>query len=101
MYFYNTTFFLEESILPEWRAWLDAYYIPLIESEADFSGLRVARILSNENIGNESVSVQFEFESLSRLHFWQQKYEPVIGSELSRIFGAKALSFSTILERWQ
>jgi hypothetical protein len=98
MFIYNTTFFLEESVLSEWRGWLDRTYVPLLIGAEGFFDIRMARVLSAGADEAVSISVQCSIGSLSLLEQWRTGNELSVATELRQLFGTKVLSFSTILE---
>ena len=98
MYIYNTTFCLEESILAEWKEWLDDHYVPFMTEDGSFSDLHIYRVLAESPEDALSLSVQFSVETLSAVARWQNEREPVLAREVTRLFGTKVLFFSTVLE---
>jgi|GEM_PF-1022110 hypothetical protein len=97
----NTTFYLDQRVIDEWHAWVQAFYFPLMAKSATFVNPMIYRIHQQEK-QEEAVSfaIQFSASSLHDLELWEKELNAMMLSSLNEHFGESALCFSTVLESW-
>lgn len=102
MYIFNITFFCEQDELAFVSQWIRMSFIPRVEVEP----VRNARLALVVDVPGEpeldkqarSMSLQFEFDSMADYQQWSEKSLKPAFAELTRRFGEKVLTFTTLLQ---
>jgi hypothetical protein len=101
MLIYNTTYNVDTEVARNFYIWLHEVLVPEIELQQILSNPRLLKILSYQEDGNSSFSLQWEVESSLLLHHWYVKNGVKMNEEMNKIFGEKVISFSTLMEVMQ
>lgn len=101
MHIHNTTFVCSERELPALLGLLRGEVIPALLEGGHAAVPRLARVTSALPGADEaeSVSLQFEFESVSSLAAWKKRHLPQALEKVTLKFGDKVLVFSTLLQQ--
>lgn len=99
MYLFNTTFYVDDTVMSEWKEWLQTTYFPLMQAGGTFSNPLVYRVHSlQDEDGSSSIAVQFSVQTMEDIRQWEVETNARIEQSVLRIFGTKVLHFWTVLE---
>ena len=97
MFILNTTYTVEPSCLQQWIQWIrEEFFVVAVDSKLMHEP-KLYKVMVAEEQG-PTYSVQLKAESLSDLREWLNGEAKVMGEAHSKIFGQKALGFSTVLK---
>lgn len=98
MLVYNTTYHVETSEEKNFLIWVSEYLIPAIKKEDCLKNPRFLRILSHQEEGGCSFSLQWEIEDSATLHKWHMTSGQSYNQQLSAIFKDKVVGIPTLME---
>ncbi|MFA8434018.1 MAG: DUF4286 family protein [Marinifilaceae bacterium] len=98
MIIFNTTYHVDDSCEKEWIDWAKEKFIPLIMETGVFSQHIFCRILSEEQQGGKSFSLQLFVKKVEHFKRYQAEFAPKIQAVLHAKFANRILAFSTLLE---
>ena len=98
MLIYNTTYHTDESVENDFLIWMNEVYIPEIEKTGFLHNPRLLRILSHQEEGNVSFSIQWEVESSAILHRWHLESGVKLNEQMLAIFKDKVIGIPTLME---
>ncbi|WP_106829543.1 DUF4286 family protein [Parabacteroides pacaensis] len=98
MIIYNTTFHIEKEVLAECVDFLKKTYIPQAIASGFLMNPKMYRVVSSEDEGGESFSIQFSVKNTETLDYWMGKEGKACHRSLLERFGEKIIGFSTLLE---
>lgn len=99
MLIFNTTFLAHQKVHDAFMQWLLEEYIPHMKNQGLFSQPQVAKVnIDNQNLDENSYSVQFHTPDMNELNAWREKEEKIILEKLFANFGTDVLSFSSVLD---
>lgn len=98
MFIFNTTFSIHESITEKCLKYIQTQYIPNMLDDGFVNPL-LLKIHSESTDGYHNYAVQLIAPSLQFINNWRIEMEKDYISEIRSLFGEKALTFSTIMEK--
>lgn len=98
MLVYNTTYHAEESVAENFLIWLNEAYIPEMERGGLLRNPRLLKILSHQEEGNISFSLQWEVESSAVLHRWHLETGIKLNEQMLAVFKDKVIGIPTLME---
>lgn len=98
MLIYNTSFHVEDKVHDNFLIWLKECYIPQAGESGVLRLPRLLRLLSHQEEGSTSYSLQWEVENSGELHKWHLQQGAGLQDELSKIFGHDVVAFPTLME---
>jgi len=98
MYIYNVTVHVDEKIHQKWLSWMREKHIADVLSTGKFSKALLTRILTEEDLGGISYSVQYTAESRQALDLYYLEDAQRLRKEVTALFGEQVLAFRTELE---
>lgn len=97
MLIYAITTHVENEIESQWVDWMRETFIPLMFATGKFREATFTKVIGASENGN-SYSVQYLTSNRATLQTFLSEDAPRLETESQRLFGNKALSFSTELE---
>ena len=98
MFIFNTTFSIHESTTDRCLKYIQTQYIPNLLDDG-FSNPLFLKIHSESTDGYHNYAIQFIAPSLQFINNWKAEMERDYITEIRALFGEKALTFSTIMEK--
>lgn len=98
MLIYNTTYHVEESDAHNFLIWLTERYIPAVLSSGMLRSPKLSDVLSHNEPGSKTYTLQWEVDDSRTLHQWHTKQGCGLNEELLRAFKNKVVGFPTLLE---
>ncbi len=99
MYLFNTTFYIDDAVIGDWREWLRTIYIPMMQAAGTFSNPLVYRVHSlNDEEGSSSIAVQFTVQTMDDIRLWNDAISQRVEQSMLGAFGTKVLHFWAVLE---
>ena len=98
MFIFNTTFSIHESITEKCLKYIQTQYIPNMLDD-EFVNPLLLKIHSESTDGYHNYAVQFIAPSLQFISNWKEEMEKDYTNEIRLLFGEKALTFSSIMEK--
>lgn len=95
----NTTFFAEEAIAPAVLAWLRDVYVKSVETAGLFTDVELVRVIEPSEPGAVSFACRCACDSLEVARSWHDSSAVIVRDELHRLWGQRALWFTTYMER--
>lgn len=99
MLIYNTTYHLEEEVEENFIIWLKEVLIPEVEQQEALRNPRICKILTAQEDGQVSYSLQWEVENSTILHRWHIKHGTHAKDQIKKIFQEKVLGFDTLMKK--
>jgi len=100
MIIYSVTVAIDESIHQEWLDWMKEDHIPKVMETGYFHEYRMMRVISHQNQDQDiSYNIQYECESMAKLHQYQVQKAPELQKEHSDKYEGKFAAFRTLLEK--
>lgn len=99
MIIYNVTVNIENSVHEDWLEWMRTTHIPDVMSTGMFSEYRMLKVLSNDESGGQTYSVQYYCSSLERFRQYEDIFAPGLRNSAIQRYGDKFLAFRTLLEQ--
>lgn len=97
MLIYNTSYHLAEDLEKNFLIWMKKVHIPETKQEGTLKNPRLCKILSHQQPGDVSYTLQWEVEDSTTLHRWHIKHGEVAASEINKIFNEKVMFFHTLM----
>ncbi|WP_372973534.1 DUF4286 family protein [Muriicola sp.] len=98
MLIYNVTLHVEDAILPQWLDWMKSTHIPEVLSTGKFLEATMTRILSEEDAGGSSYSVQYKVRDRATLEKYYKEDAARLRKQTEKLFGNSVIAFRTELE---
>ena len=98
MILYNVTTGIDKALEKDWIVWMKNEHIPEVMGTGLFKGFKFYRVMSRQEDGGQSYSVQYFAESMDDLHRYIHQYAPALRKAHEDKFGDSQVSFRTILE---
>ena len=89
MIIYNVTINIENAVHEDWLEWMRTTHIPDVMSTGIFTEYRMLRILSNEESGGHTYSVQYFCPSLERYQQYEDIFAPGLRNAAIQRYGNK------------
>ena len=97
MIIYNVTVSIENSVLSEWRKWINDHISEVLGTGLFLKAV-FSKVLTEVAEGATTYSIQYYAHSKSALKIYQTQYAQELQSKGVKRFGDKMLSFRTALE---
>jgi hypothetical protein len=98
MIVYNVTVNIDESVHDEWLRWMKEVHIPDVMNTGMFTENRILKILSDEESGGTTYSIQYTCKSLNEFRQYEELFAPALRSEVNEKYKDKFVAFRTLLE---
>jgi hypothetical protein len=98
MIIYNVTVNVEPEIHDEWLAWMRAIHIPEVLATKCFQNARISRLLSKEEDGAITYSIQYQCASMKLLHRYQAHFAHDLQTKHTSRYQGKFVAFRTLME---
>ncbi len=98
MLIYNVTLHVEDSIVSRWLDWMKSTHIPEVLATGKFLEATMTRILSEEDTGGSSYSVQYKVKDRKTLERYYREDAERLRKETLKHFGDTVIAFRTELE---
>lgn len=100
MIIYSVTVSIDEDVHQDWLKWMKEEHIPKVMNTGYFSDYRMLRLISHQG-DNEGISfnIQYECESMAKLHHYQVNHAPQLQKEHTERYEGKFAAFRTLLEK--
>jgi hypothetical protein len=98
MIIYNVTVIIDDTVREEWLNWMKTKHIPEVLETGCFMEHRMSKILSGEQDGGTSYSIQYLCESHSKYDEYQEKFAPALQDDHTQKYAGKFGAFRTIME---
>lgn len=97
MLIYNTSYHFEETLEQNFIIWLKEVHVPAVLEEGTLKNPRICKILSHQQDGDVSYTLQWEVENSTVLHRWHIKQGDFAVNEIKKIFDDKVMFFETLM----
>ena len=97
MIIYNVTIHVEDSVHDEWFNWMKEH-IPRVLATGKFVEAKFTKVLSEEDKGGTSYSIQYRAKSREALDQYYKEDAAILRSDGLQRFADKMLAFRTELE---
>jgi hypothetical protein len=98
MIIYNVTVNIENAVHEDWLEWMKSIHIPDVMRTGIFSSYRMLKVLSDDESGGHTYSIQYSCPSMERFHQYEDIYAPILRNEVIKRYGDKFIAFRTLLE---
>ncbi len=98
MLIYNTTYHLVDEVEKNFLIWIKESVIPTNLNSGLMKNPRMCKLLSHQEAGNSSYTLQWEVDNTAVLHEWHMKLGAKQHEEMGQIFGDKVISLPTLME---
>lgn len=100
MFIFNTTFVIDPSTIDGWEYWMKANYFPIIKEIVPGALVKTFEVMIAQQDGERNFSVQWTVSTPDELSVVNRQSNTLL-KLLTQEYGAKCLSFSTILKEHQ
>ena len=97
MYIYNVTITLEPEIEAQWLDWMQQHHIPAMLATKKFSGALMTHIVTDQDLGGPTYSVQYRVSSKAVLEQYYAEDAAKLRAA-SAPFAGKFVAFRTELD---
>ena len=98
MILYSVTVSIEPAAEAEWLRYMREKHIPEVLASACFSGYKMFKILTTQQEGECSYSIQYFCKNLDDFERYQRDFAKPLQADHSKHFENKAFAFRTLLE---
>ena len=98
MILYNETVGVDLNLEREWLAWMKSSYIPQVMQTGLFAEFKIYKVLSSEEEGTVSYSVQYFAKSMDEVEEYLEVFAPKLIEDLREKFKDHHAAFRTLLE---
>ena len=100
MFVFNTTFVVDTSAIDLWEIWMKENYFPVIRELVPGAVVKTFEVMLAKQDVEQNFSVQWSVATPDELSIINQHSNSLL-KLLTREYGTKCLSFSTILKEYQ
>lgn len=97
MIIYSVTVSIDPAVAPQWLAWMKDTHIPEVMATGCFTGVRMARILHEEE-GGTTYNMQYLATTLENYMDYQQNFAPGLQAKTKALYDGRYAAFRTLLE---
>jgi len=97
MFIFNTTFMIENSIIPSWKKWMNRNYMPTMKDLVKNLRVELYEVMAVIDEGNTNFSCQMQCSNPADMDTIN-KYNAILINNAKGEFGDKCLTFSSILK---
>lgn len=94
----NTTICIDNTILPEWTAWMKSTYIPMIRQTGFFIDVKLMKVLSNTDEGGSSYALMMWCSDMKLFAEFEKQYSRTLDELHNAKYKGLFASFRTMLE---
>ena len=98
MFIYNITIKVDPVIHQAWLAWMNDQHIPFILSTGKFTGHQLLRLREVDDSDGPTYALQLFADSKADYNAFKALHEGAVSQAQKAAWGAKMLSFSTLME---
>ncbi len=98
MILYNVTVGIDTGIEDEWLEWMRSDHIPRVMATGFFSFHKIFRLLSHEEEGTISYSIQYFSDSIEKVDRYLKEFAPGLAEAHRQKFLNRHVAFRTLLE---
>lgn len=98
MIVYNVTTNIEATVHEDWLQWMKMVHIPEVMKTEMFSDFRFLKVMSDDESGGFTYSIQYTCESMTRYEQYASEFAPKLRADSIARYGDKFLAFRTLLE---
>jgi len=98
MIVYNTTYTVAQAEARNFVIYVHEVMVPAAIASGAVSNPRLLSILSHQEEGTESFSLQFETEDTKALHRWYTEVGAKLNQEMLKVFTDRVVGFPTMME---
>ena len=99
MILYNVTVGIDQDVEEEWLVWMLKIHIPEVMATKMFQDFEVYKIISEEQPGTSSYSIQYFAESMNEIQNYLNNVAPDLVKKHMERFKDKHVAFRTLLEK--
>ena len=100
MIVYSVTVSVDEEVQDDWLKWMKEDHIPKVLGTGFFEDHRIMKLISHQTEEKTvSFNIQYECESMVKLHQYQVGHAPALQKEHTDRYEGKFAAFRTILEK--
>lgn len=97
MILYNVTVSIDVAVHEEWLAWMRKTHIPEVMATGYFTQSRITKVLTGEEEGGKTYSIQYLCSSMEDYEEYQQNSAPALQQDHNAKYGAHTAAFRTLL----
>jgi len=97
-FLYNVTIGVDKEIEQDWLLWMRNYYLPKAMSSGAFVDHKIYKVLTHEDEGSVSYSVQYFSDAIEKIVFYLNNDGKVLVEELRSKFKDRHVVFNTLLQ---
>jgi hypothetical protein len=98
MIVYNVTINIDSEVHDEWLLWMRTVHIPQVMVTGLFKAYSLLRVLSDDEHGGLTYSVQYLCENMEKFRQYEDIYAPALRTEYNNKYKDKFVAFRTLLE---
>ncbi len=98
MYILNTSFMVDYEVHDRWLDTFRGRFLPFLR-EAGFDGPVFTRVVSNDNDGHFTYSLQLPLPDLARYKEYTEEILPKYAATYTPVYGEKVLWFVSLLKK--
>lgn len=98
MFIYNITIKVDPEIHQQWLAWISNEHIPYILNTGKFTRHQLLRLREVDDSDGPTYALQFFADSKADYNAFKALHEGAVNQAAIGVWGAKMLSFSTLME---
>ncbi len=99
MVLYNVTVGIDPEIELEWLSWMKSQHIPAVMDTGMFIENKIFKVLSQEEEGSVSYSVQYFAESVEHVMKYLNEFAPPLVEAHKTRYANRHVAFRTLLEQ--
>ncbi len=98
MIIYNVTVKVDESIKPEWLAWLKGEHIPDMVATGCFTHAVILQLLEVDNSEGPTFAIQYHSESKGLYNNYIENHAPAMRQKSFDKWGDKFIAFRSVMQ---
>ena len=98
MILYNVTTNIDASVHEEWMQWMLNSHIPDVMITGMFLEFHVLKVVSDDESGGHTYSVQYLCESMEKFKQYEDIYAPALRADFIARYKDSTVSFRTLLD---
>ena len=97
-FLYNVTIGVDKEIENDWLLWMRNHYLPKAMSSGAFTDHKIYKVLTHEDEGSVSYSVQYFSDAIEKIVFYLNNDVKILVEELRTQFKDRHVVFNTLLQ---
>lgn len=98
MYIFNTSYTIEESVLPMWLGYMGKEIVPRLKKLEWFISIKLFQVITDQKLDGAVYSLQLETDDIRKIGMFEEEVLPSVQELIHHAFGEKALAFNTLLK---